>query len=191
MVHSHKKRSIKYVDIRPGSLLISSPVNSKYDNSKSLILITQHNEDGTTGIMLNKQLATHKILKRVYGSNEPVEVQYGGPDNLDLESYLIIYPSIKNGWQDSAFWSYDNLDIYTILHFLSEYNIRIGAFKGCIQWGHGELETELEDVQWWFTNDYQINSILNTGNYTWESLAKKYGGHYANLVAEDIPIIYN
>ena len=190
MLHQPKK-SIVHPDIHSGSLLISTPVNIKFKNSKLLVLITEHNEEGTTGIILNKQLASNRITKRVYGSSEPVEVQYGGPDNFDMESFLIVYPSFKNGWLDSAFWSYDNLDIIIILHFLAEYNMRIGAFQGCIKWKPGELERDLEEGLFWFTNDYQITTVLQPGSFAWKSYAKRFGGFYADLVDEDIPVIYN
>jgi|SRR5688572_15653320 len=190
MIHRYKK-SIRNSSVRAGSLLISTPVNTKLNKSKLLILITEHNENGTIGIILNKWMPGTSNTKTVYGSNHPVEVQYGGPDNFNLESYLIIYPSIKNGWQDSAFWSYDNLDILTILHFMADYNVQIGAFKGCIQWKPEELDKELSRKFWWQTNNYQIGSVLQRGHFSWKAYAKQYGGFYANLVDEDLPINYN
>ena len=190
MIHRYKK-SIRSTSVKAGSLLISTPVNTKLNKSKLLILVTEHNENGTTGIILNQWMPGKNNTKNVYGSNQPVEVQYGGPDKSNLESYLIIYPSIKNGWQDSAFWSYDNLDILTILHFMADYKVQIGAFKGCIQWKSDELEQEITSRYWWYTNNYQIGNVLHRGHFSWKAYAKQYGGFYASLIEEDLPIIYN
>jgi len=190
MVNRYKKTATA-TEVKSGSLLISTPVNSKFNNSKLLILVTQHDESGTTGIIINKWLPGEKITKTVHGNSEPVVLQYGGPDNFNSDSYLILYPSFKNGWIDSVFWSYDTIDIVTILHFMSEYNIQISAYKGCISWKPGELDAELSKKLWWFTNDYQIHTVLQPGSISWKQYAKKYGGHFANLIEDDIPIFYN
>ncbi len=155
------------------------------------MLVTQHNETGTTGIILNQNLPGEKIKKNIYGSSDPVVLQYGGPDNEDIESYLILYPSFKNGWIDSLFWSYDTMDIVTILHFISEYNIQISAYKGCIKWKPGKLEKDLEQSQWWLTNDYQIHNVMMPGNTSWKYYAKQHGGFYGPLVEADLPVNFN
>lgn len=190
MVHRYKK-SISCSLVKSGSLLVSTPVNGKFGASKLLILITQHDESGTTGIIVNQSLPGETVTKKIYGNNNPVQLQYGGPDHFNSDSYLILYPSFKNGWIDSIFWSYDTLDIVTILHFISEYNIQISAYKGCISWNPGELENELTDRKWWFTNDYQIHSVMQTGKDGWKSYAKQYGGFYSGLIEEDLPINLN
>ncbi len=190
MVHRYKK-SVKYTAVKSGSLLISSPVNSKFSNSKLLILITQHNESGTTGIILNQHLPGEKIAKKIYGNSDPVLLQYGGPDNAETDSFLILYPSFKNGWIDSVFWSYDALDIVTILHFISEYNIQISAYKGCINWKPGELEQAVTNREWWFTNDYQIHNVMQPGPVSWKYYAKQHGGFYSGLIDSDLTLSTN
>ena len=184
MIHRHKK-TVTCEEVKTGSLLISTPVNLKLRNSRVLTLITQVDEFGTTGIMLNQQLPGEKQVKRIYGSSDPVEVQLGGPDNLNSESYLITYPSFKNGWFDSLFWSHENLDIMTVLHYMSEYNLQINAFKGCVYWAPGELESEISNKLWWFTNEYQIHNLVNTGTHSWKQYAKSYGGFYSELIDDD------
>ncbi len=191
MINRSQKQAVSCSELQTGSLLISTPVNSKFNNSKLLILVTHHSEVGTTGIILNKPLTGKKIVKHVNGSSEPFELQYGGPDYSSSESYLIIYPSIKNGWKDSIYWSSDFKDLLTIIHFMSEYNIQYGAYKGCIRWKPEELENDLLKKHWWLTNSFQVNSVFQTGNSNWNSYAKKHGGYFSKLVDSDIPILYS
>ena len=191
MINRPKNIISTCTELQTGSLLISTPVNSCNVNTKLLILVTHHSEAGTTGIILNKQLPGKQFLKNICENLDPVTVQYGGPDHLLSESYLVIYPSIKNGWKDSIYWSTDFKDLVTIVHFMSGYNIQYGAYRGCIKWEPDELEQELNNKHWWLTNAYQVNNVLQPGNDTWHSYAKKHGGYFASLIDEDIPVIYN
>ncbi len=47
---------IPYSEIRPGILLISEPYSSDPYFKRSVVLITSHSEEGTTGLIVNKQL---------------------------------------------------------------------------------------------------------------------------------------
>src|SRR4030095_13709537 len=99
MIHHSKNIISACSELQTGSLLISTPINSCNVNTKLLTLVTHHSEAGTTGIILNKALPGRQFIKNICDKAEPVAVQYGGPDHLLSESYLVIYPSIKNGWK--------------------------------------------------------------------------------------------
>ncbi len=187
---NRQKQTDTCTSLQTGSLLISTPVNLKYNTSRLLILVTHHSEAGTTGIILNRDLPGNKILKYI-NDGDPVELKYGGPHYLQSESYIVIYPSIKNGWKDSVYWSADVKDLNTILHFMSDYNIRYGAYYGCFKWMPEELENDLATGMWWLTNNYPVNTIFESGNSIWNNFAKQYGGYYSGLAGNDLPICYN
>src|SRR6187455_1675733 len=111
MINRPKQTIRSCSELQTGSLLISTPVNSCNVNAKLLILVAHHSEAGTTGIILNKALPGNKYSRNISDKIEPVSVQYGGPEYLQCESYLVIYPSIKNGWKDSIYWSSDIKDL--------------------------------------------------------------------------------
>ena len=189
MIHRHKQTE-SCTSLQTGSLLISTPVNLKSNRSKLVLLITHHSEAGTTGIVLNRDLPGNKILKYI-NDGDPVELKYGGPHYTQCESYIVIYPSIKNGWKDSVYWSTDVKDLLTIINFMSDYNIRYNAYYGCLRWGPEELEQDLINGQWWLTNDFPVHSIFDGTNSAWNTFAKQYGGFYSGLVESELPINYN
>ena len=74
---------------------------------------------------------------------------------------------------------------------MSDYNVQVNVYKGCIRWEPEELMDQLENKLWWLTNDYHTHSIIHPGSSTWQSYAKQHGGYYANLVEHEIPVNYN
>lgn len=189
MIHRQKQTDTCSA-LQTGSLLISTPVNLIYGVSRLLILVTHHSEAGTTGIILNRDLPGHKIYKYI-DDGEPVELKYGGPDYLQNESYIVIYPSIKNGWKDSVYWSADIKDLMTILHFMADYNIRYSAYYGCLKWKPEELEYALSKGMWWLTNNYQVHTLFESGDTNWNNFAKQFGGYFAGLAESHLPVCYN
>lgn len=188
--HRHNKQSEICPLLQTGSLLIATPFNIKKTNSKVTLLITHHSEAGSTGIILNRDLPGETVLK-YFDDKNPVELKYGGPNHAQCESYIVIYPSIKNGWKDSVYWSTDVKDLKTILHFMSDYNIRYGAYYGCLRWGPDELENEIAKGMWWLTNEYPVHSLFDTGKTAWHNLVKRFGGFYSGIVDGELAVHYN
>src|SRR5438093_254539 len=83
--------------LRAGSIVIAQPFWSDAAHKHAVVFIVDHNMHGTRGIILNKasnirvyELMGYrdiKITKRIY---------YGGPESLEMISYLHNIPSIPD-----------------------------------------------------------------------------------------------
>lgn len=178
------------VVLKKGTLLCATPINSRKGLLKSLLLITEHSELGSSAIILNNPLGKKLCASRMEMTSQEFQLNYGGPDD-DLISYIVNFPSLHNGWKDSTYWSRDCDDINILLGILNPRNISISVFKGSVNWLPGELEIEIAGTEWWSTNEYNLSELTSNKSGSWKTVAKKLSGFFAPLIEADIPINYN
>ncbi len=135
-----------------GHLLISEPtLNDSYFN-RAVVLITEHNADGTVGFILNKplEISLNELLKGVDDTVNPT-VFFGGPvkkDNLffihdfgkEIEGSLFVHKNLY--WGGNFEMVYDKL-----LENKENYN-HVRFFVGYSGWEPNQLEEELNQNTW-------------------------------------------
>lgn len=69
------------VDPAKGNILISSPFLSDYHFTRSVVLLVEHDEEGSMGIIMNKDFRYHVLLNDLIPALEfapPIPVYKGG-----------------------------------------------------------------------------------------------------------------
>lgn len=156
--------STKYVDFsKPvslaGKLLVATPQMKDNNFSKSLVYIFQHNDEGATGIIVNKilnGLTLKDILQQVdimtHLSPNDDDILYGGP--MDIRKGIVLHTL------DYKLPTTDCLENYhgvtTTLDILKDLAKGDGPSKYCVvlgysSWSKKQLEDEIIQGCWFVT----------------------------------------
>ncbi|HCC69675.1 MAG TPA: hypothetical protein DEQ09_00765 [Bacteroidales bacterium] len=152
------KSDIDFFTIRPedkipekGRLLISEPFLPDTFFNRTLVYLTEHNEKGSVGFIINKSIniKVNDALEGFAGWDERLTM--GGPVAPDTLHYL---HTIGNIIPDSV-WVSDNIywggSIDVIKELISTGKVGSGDirfFLGYSGWGEGQLEKELKENSW-------------------------------------------
>lgn len=136
--------------IKPGVILIAQRFGAKEEFQRAVILILEHDESGTTGVILNKlsNLAVQQALPDIGFSDK---LYYGGSMNIDRVGFIHHNYKIKGFVRitDSIFWGghYSHLRTLTQNGEIQPGDIKF--FAGLVEWKPGQLHAEINDKHWW------------------------------------------
>lgn len=174
---------INMSDTKPkkGKLLIAKPaILNDIEFNRSIILLTEHNNTGTVGFILNKP-SKYVLEDLVPEVNSKHVVYIGGPvsdDNLYFIHRVpnLIPNSIKI--EKDIFWGGDFETICNLLNenLISKNDIRF--FLGYSGWSENQLAHEMEQTSW-FVKENEYKNILNIqANSFWKEVLLKCGSEY-------------
>ncbi|MFC6999691.1 YqgE/AlgH family protein [Rufibacter roseus] len=168
-------------DIQNGSILISEPFLGDPNFERSVVVICQHDTDGTVGLVLNR--ISNLFLSDVVEVNQQVfdmALAVGGPMQPNTLHYIHRLPNLTDAQPISTelFWGGDFEELTTMLNsgLVSEDEIRF--FVGYSGWSPGQLEEEIEKNVW-FVNNNAANKLLTLNTDTlWRDILREMGGKY-------------
>jgi len=167
------KKTFSRLSIGQGVFLIASPfINDKYFR-KSVILLADHNIDGSIGFIVNQKtnLFLNQILPEISG-NWPI--YYGGPVGNDSLFYFHTLGSKLEGARhivDNIWWGGSFELLKKIL--LKESHIKkndIKFFAGYSGWNQGQLDTEMEEFSWLLKPATTELVMLDEPNQLWRNI---------------------
>ena len=165
-----------------GQLLVAEPsIIVDISFNRSVILLTEHNEEGAVGFILNKP------LKYVLGDfidelDSNMTVYNGGPVEQDNLYFIHSIPhlipesiEIANG----IFWGGN---FHVLLELLQQNKIdetQIRFFLGYSGWSKNQLEEELQTNTWIVVpNTYKKEIFLKSNQDFWKEKMVELGGDY-------------
>ena len=168
---------------RQGSLLIAAPFLRDYQFSRTVILMVEHNEEGSKGIILNKNFSNLMTLNEVVpelASLPPIPLYKGGPVGRDTLFYLHTLSYLK-----------DALPLGNGLYLNGDFNqmqqyILSGAptqgvarfFMGYAGWQKGQLKQEMMQNTWIVNNESQVDLLNMYLRDLWQEALCDMGGKY-------------
>ncbi len=161
-----------------GRILISEPFLMDNYFKRSIVLITEHNEDGTIGFVLNKPI--NMKVNEIASDFPPINsvVSLGGPVQTNTLHYLhtlgdIIPGSIKV--MDTIYWGGEYEVIKRLLEsgILTNENIRF--FLGYSGWQSNQLEDELNDNAWVVADIHSNEIMIPMSKYFWNKTLHRLG----------------
>lgn len=170
-----------------GKILISEPFLLDPHFKRTIILLTEHGEEGSLGFVLNKP-TEHLIHSLVEEFPEfDANVFYGGPVQLNMLQFIYRaeYPIIESSIEISPglYWggSFDILKSMIEAKSVSPEDFRF--FLGYSGWGEGQLDDELE-AKSWIVADTTIESIFSDEpDKLWRETLKGMGKKFALLAS--------
>jgi len=168
--------------INKGKILIASPFLQDENFKQTVILVTEHNEEGTVGFVLNKVMDFHlqEAVSGIILFDSPI--YYGGPVGENSLFYIHCFPEISGAIPitDKLFWGGDFEEVKHLLNTSTPASNSIRFFAGYAGWAAGQLDEELEDKSW-IVQSVSQTEVMNEGlsNSLWASRVRKMNGEYA------------
>ncbi|GGC78955.1 transcriptional regulator [Flavobacterium lutivivi] len=168
--------------LKKGSLLIAEPsIIGDLSFNRSVILLADHNEDGSVGFIMNKPLK-FSLKDLVPEINSKFKVYNGGPVEQDNLYFIHNVPNLIPGSieiSNGIYWG-GNFEVTKDLlnsGLLKKKNIRF--FLGYSGWGINQLETEMQANSWiLYKNIYGKNILSIAGTSFWKEKIVELGGEY-------------
>lgn len=136
-------------DPAPGMLLVANPFMLDPNFRRTVVLLVEHNEEGSLGYVLNRplELNLHRLIPGLM--ELPFYVGYGGPVQLDTLHFIHTRASLEGKEIMKNVYYGGNFEILQSLieNGLIEPN-ELKFFVGYSGWGSGQLEEEIEEKAW-------------------------------------------
>jgi putative transcriptional regulator len=169
----------------PGILLIAEPFLKDLNFMRTVVLVCEHQSDGSMGFVLNKTFEStlDELITGFEGHKIPV--YYGGPVQLDTIHFLHQQPDLIPGGieiMEGIFWG-GNFESVTALVTSGQLNLKkIKFFIGYSGWSAGQLKDELNEKAW-LTVDATTKLVFDTfPDEVWRDSLHHLGGNYEILV---------
>lgn len=167
-----------------GSLLISEPTLQDNYFNRAVILLTEHNQEGTVGFILNKPLDI-ELNTLVSDMDEcKANVFFGGPVNRDNLFYIHTLGKAIEGAMtitDNLFWGGDFTMLKDLLRKDETKLNEVRFFVGYAGWDQGQLEHELELNSWVVKSLTDADILKQQPQHLWKNTLRKMGSDIALL----------
>lgn len=173
------------IQILPGILLISDPFLKDPNFSRSVVLVCDHQIDGSFGFVLNRlyDQPLGNMISDLDGFHFPLF--YGGPVQKDTVHFLHTRPDLIEGGMEIRDGIYWGGDFEVVVDLIKEKLLKpkdIRFFIGYSGWGEGQLEEEL-NTKSWITRDCTKSLVFNKNiDAIWSDALKDLGGEYSQMI---------
>jgi putative transcriptional regulator len=165
-----------------GRLLISEPFLPDPNFERTVVLLCEHNDDGSFGFVINKPsiLKVNDVIEDIRAVEDIVFI--GGPVQQDTLHFLHRNTPVENAVkiQEGIFWggTFESLMIELDTARLKTSDIRF--YLGYSGWGQGQLDKELEEDSW-IVCDFVTDELLFDTDPTliWKKALGGMGGRFS------------
>ena len=165
-----------------GALLISEPfLNDSYFR-RSVVLLTEHNDKGTLGFILNRptDLKVSDAIEDFPKFDEPL--YFGGPVETDSLFYIHSLGEKLPGSKEIApgiFWSGDFEQLKFLIDTKQVNQDQVRFFVGYSGWEPKQLDSELKEKAWLMSETNKSITFFDNPKILWRSVLRDMGNEYA------------
>ena len=165
-----------------GDLLISEPFLADANFERSVILLCEHNEEGSLGFVLNKPstLTLSDALDEVSGSEEVLHT--GGPVQQNTLHFVHRIPQLMEQADDlgnGIYWGGDYEALLSLINTRQLLAEDIKFFAGYSGWAPQQLTHELVEEAWIVYHGASAQQIFDMpANQLWREVLRSMGGEY-------------
>ncbi|PCJ27401.1 MAG: hypothetical protein COA97_03790 [Flavobacteriales bacterium] len=169
---------------KKGRLLIAEPFMDDPYFKRSVVLLTEHNKDGSFGFMLNKplEIKINDAMQNFPPFEAPIFM--GGPVQSDSLFYIHTQGEIIEGSMkisNNLYWSGNFDQLKQLIQDQQIFPNEIKFFIGYSGWDYIQLMDEIEDESWIISNlkSSNINELNNVD--LWKNTLQKMGSKFSLL----------
>lgn len=184
MGESNKIFQIKSNSLEPakGKLLLSEPLMGDYYFGRSVVLLAEHNAEGSFGVILNKPVTAkfNDVIKDFPPFNTSIFI--GGPVEVNKLFYIHTLGKQITGAikiTDDLYWGGDLESVKEAIYLGLASNDNFRFFIGYSGWEADQLNTELKRNSWIVTEAKKDFCFGIRPTEMWESFMKNLGGKYS------------
>lgn len=178
--------------LQRGQFLIASPDVEMSLLSRTVLLLCEHNESGSFGIVVNKSLdieLPEEILNLKSAINKNISLRAGGP--VQTNQMMLLHTTQDPEQQllaiaDGIFLGGNVQFLHKLLH--DESSPPVHLCFGYAGWTSGQLEREFLDGSWFPYPATKMHLFETAPEQLWKLLLREMGGKYATLstIPEDL-----
>ncbi len=165
-----------------GKILISEPFLVDYYFKRSVVLLAEHNEEGSFGLIINKpvDILLSDVLKDFPIFDTPVFL--GGPVKTDSLYFIhTLGADIENSLEitEGLYWGGEIEHVKELITIGKIQPNEIKFFVGYSGWVPKQLDGELAKNSWLVSNTSAKQVMKTNPENLWNDTVNKMGGDYA------------
>ena len=167
---------------KKGGLLASEPYLPDPNFERTIILLTEHNEDGSVGFVLNKpsESIINEVVEEIKGFQSKIYI--GGPVQQDtlhfIHRNLTLSDSIEVA--DGIFWGGNFEQLLLLIESKQIDILDIKFFLGYSGWSPGQLEEEIKADSWIISDQVTEDLLFETApELMWKKSLQNLGGRFS------------
>lgn len=171
--------------LQPGILLISDPFLKDPNFLRTVVLLCEHQDEGSFGFVLNKPLniTLEDVVPEAGGL--PIPLLGGGPVQKDSLHFLHQRPDLIPGSSkvtDHVYWGGDFSEVLLLLQRNALTANELRFFIGYSGWSKQQLQGELDEKSW-ITRPANKGLVFHTEtNSIWKKALADLGGEYSQMI---------
>ncbi len=170
--------------ITKGTLLIANVAMQDPNFKRTVVLLCEHNEQGTFGLVLNRPLDLHlaDVLEDFDEWEYPLWL--GGPVQTNTLHLLhTLGTSIEGSVEveEGIFWGGDYEEVRELIRLKVANETNLKFFLGYSGWGAGQLEEEMQGNSWYLAKATAQIVFSEPHDKMWRRVLRAKGGDYAYL----------
>ena len=178
-IENHDFFKVEHSRIQPaqGRVLLSDPTLSDFYFSRAVVLLTEHNEKGSIGFVLNKPI--HASLNELLTDfpDFQAHISVGGPVNPNTVHFIHTLGMQITGAVHifaNLFWGGEFDDLKSLIRQGLVLPSQVKFFFGYSGWAPDQLKTEME-LDFWVVSILDADAIMHTGRDMWKRAVENLG----------------
>jgi putative transcriptional regulator len=173
------------IDAKAGRLLISEPFMQDPYFKRSVVLLTEHSEGGSFGLILNKPIPMylHEAIENAPAFDSRLSL--GGPVQKETLHYLHKLGNlIPNSTEimDGVYWGGDFETIKELMITGKILPGDIRLFVGYSGWAEGQLQSEMSTKSWIVGRAKMEFLFTDKPDQLWNQILRNMGNPYSYMV---------
>ena len=168
-----------------GVLLIADPFLKDPNFMRTVVLLTEHRDDGSIGFVLNRRYENtlDELLPEMEGFKLPV--YYGGPVQMNTIHFLHRYPTEISGGVEvmkGIYWGGDFEAVVALINSGKADPEKIRFYIGYSGWSSGQLDGEMGEKTWLTVEATRSLVFHSAAEEIWKDSLKHLGGEYEMMI---------
>lgn len=179
--------------LQSGNILIAVPFMGDPYFERSIVLLIDHNEEGSFGIVLNKKISMFPLKFVKPNLKKKLHLYNGGPVEPDHLFFLHTYGDLLENnipMTEEVSFGGKEYDLISLMKadLLDQNSIRF--YIGYAGWGAGQLEEEIKDKRW-VIGQFKKELVFPENMHIWRKAVADLGKDYAHWLLFADKVYYN
>lgn len=170
------------IEVQKGRLLLSEPYLADPNFERTVILLTEHNEEGSVGFILNKPSESHvsEVMDDLKGLD--AQIYIGGPVQQDTLHFIHKHGDLEDAieLENGIYWGGNFEQLLTLIDSQKLSLTGIKFFLGYSGWSPDQLQAELKLNSWIVSDRVSQELIFETlPDQMWKRALQELGGRFS------------
>lgn len=170
------------IAVQRGRLLLSEPYLADPNFERTVILLTEHNEEGSVGFILNKpsESRVSEVMEDLQGFDARIFI--GGPVQQDTLHFIHRFSGLEDAIEigQGLYWGGNFEQLVSLIETEQLSITDIKFFLGYSGWATGQLDEELK-INSWIVSDRSTQELIfeTDPDAMWKKALQDLGGRFS------------